>query len=280
MKEKIFVTGATGLIGMHLTQRLLEEGYEVAGLTTSSHGATKLTEHRVKPYIGNILNADEVMKAIGDYKPDIIIHQITDLKNANMEDNAKVRIEGTTNLVEAALKYSVKKIISQSIYFAVEGGEGLADETSPLDLKSTGERLTTVKGVQVLEEQTARLPQYVILRFGYLYGPGTWFGKDGMIYQQFINGEVSVTDGEISFIHIEDAVDSTIQSLSFKSGIYHVVDDEPLQYETWAKRYAEHLNVTPQIHITEHKNYERGSTNSKFKAAGGRLKYPTFNYKI
>lgn len=273
---KIFVTGATGLIGTKLTKRLIEEGYEVAGLTTSEKGKEKLDNAGVKAYIGNILEYDTIEKSIGDFKPDIIMNEITDLKQVDMSANTKVRIEGTRNLVEAAIKHDVQHIQSQSIAFVYEAGDTLATEETSLDYNASGDRKITVDGVEGLEKESARLNKHVILRYGLLYGPGTWYGKDGMIYNQFINGEVTMTDGVQSFIHIDDAVETAIQALNFESGIYNVADDEPVKGDDWAKWYANELNVTPTLNIEPAAPFERGVTNKKFKDQGGKLIYTTW----
>lgn len=273
---KIFVTGATGLIGTKLTKRLIEEGYEVAGLTTSEKGKEKLDNAGVKAYIGNILEYDTIEKSIGDFKPDIIMNEITDLKQVDMSANTKVRIEGTRNLVEAAIKHDVPHIQSQSIAFVYEAGDTLATEETSLDYDASGDRKITVNGVEGLEKESARLNKHVILRYGLLYGPGTWYGKDGMIYNQFINGEVTMTDGVQSFIHIDDAVETAIQALNFESGIYNVADDEPVKGDDWAKWYSNELNVTPTLNIEPAAPFERGVTNKKFKDQGGKLIYSTW----
>ncbi|MCJ1749628.1 NAD(P)-dependent oxidoreductase [Mammaliicoccus sciuri] len=273
---KIFVTGATGLIGTKLTKRLIEEGYEVAGLTTSEKGKEKLDNAGVKAYIGNILEYDTIEKSIGDFKPDIIMNEITDLKQVDMSANTKVRIEGTRNLVEAAIKHDVPHIQSQSIAFVYEAGDTLATEETSLDYDASGDRKITVDGVEGLEKESARLNKHVILRYGLLYGPGTWYGKDGMIYNQFINGEVTMTDGVQSFIHIDDAVETAIQALNFESGIYNVADDDPVKGDDWAKWYANELNVTPTLNIEPAAPFERGVTNKKFKDQGGKLIYATW----
>ncbi|MCJ1783933.1 NAD-dependent epimerase/dehydratase family protein [Mammaliicoccus sciuri] len=273
---KIFVTGATGLIGTKLTKRLIEEGYEVAGLTTSEKGKEKLDNAGVKAYIGNILEYDTIEKSIGDFKPDIIMNEITDLKQVDMSANTKVRIEGTKNLVEAAIKHDVPHIQSQSIAFVYEAGDTLATEETSLDYDASGDRKITVDGVEGLEKESARLNKHVILRYGLLYGPGTWYGKDGMIYNQFINGEVTMTDGVQSFIHIDDAVETAIQALNFESGIYNVADDDPVKGDDWAKWYANELNVTPTLNIEPAAPFERGVTNKKFKDQGGKLIYATW----
>ncbi|MBF9297625.1 NAD-dependent epimerase/dehydratase family protein [Mammaliicoccus sciuri] len=273
---KIFVTGATGLIGTKLTKRLIEEGYEVAGLTTSEKGKEKLDNAGVKAYIGNILEYDTIEKSIGDFKPDIIMNEITDLKQVDMSANTKVRIEGTRNLVEAAIKHDVPHIQSQSIAFVYEAGDTLATEETSLDYDASGDRKITVDGVEGLEKESARLNKHVILRYGLLYGPGTWYGKDGMIYNQFINGEVTMTDGVQSFIHIDDAVETAIQALNFESGIYNVADDDPVKGDDWAKWYANELNVSPTLNIEPAAPFERGVTNKKFKDQGGKLIYATW----
>ncbi|MFI3377768.1 NAD-dependent epimerase/dehydratase family protein [Mammaliicoccus sciuri] len=273
---KIFVTGATGLIGTKLTKRLIEEGYEVAGLTTSEKGKEKLDNAGVKAYIGNILEYDTIEKSIGDFKPDIIMNEITDLKQVDMSANTKVRIEGTKNLVEAAIKHDVPHIQSQSIAFVYEAGDTLATEETSLDYDASGDRKITVDGVEGLEKESARLNKHVILRYGLLYGPGTWYGKDGMIFNQFINGEVTMTDGVQSFIHIDDAVETAIQALNFESGIYNVADDDPVKGDDWAKWYANELNVSPTLNIEPAAPFERGVTNKKFKDQGGKLIYATW----
>lgn len=263
-------------LGTKLTKRLIEEGYEVAGLTTSEKGKEKLDNAVVKAYIGNILEYDTIEKSIGDFKPDIIMNEITDLKQVDMSANTKVRIEGTRNLVEAAIKHDVPHIQSQSIAFVYEAGDILATEETSLDYDASGDRKITVDGVEGLEKESARLNKHVILRYGLLYGPGTWYGKAGMIYNQFINGEVTMTDGVQSFIHIDDAVEIAIQALNFESGVYNVADDEPVKGDDWAKWYANELNVTPTLNIEPAAPFERGVTNKKFKDQGGKLIYTTW----
>ncbi|HDC7393453.1 TPA: NAD(P)-dependent oxidoreductase [Staphylococcus aureus] len=258
--SKIFVTGATGLIGIKLVQRLKEEGHEVAGFTTSENGQQKLAAVNVKAYIGDILKADTIDQALADFKPEIIINQITDLKNVDMAANTKVRIEGSKNLIDAAKKHNVKKVIAQSIAFMYEPGEGLASETTALDFNSTGDRKVTVDGVVGLEEETARMDEYVVLRFGWLYGPGTWYGKDGIT----------------SFVHLDDAVETSIQAIHFENGIYNVADDAPVKGSEFAEWYKEQLGVEPNIDIQPAQPFERGVSNEKFKAQGGTLIYKTW----
>lgn len=261
---------------MKLTKRLLDKGYDVAGLTTSQHGKEKLNRIGIKAYIGNVLEIETLDQTIDDFRPDIIMHEITDLKQVDMSANTKVRIEGTKNLVDIAIKYNVRQIQSQSIAFAYEAGNDLATEETPLDYQSTGDRKITVNGVEGLEQETKRIDNHVILRYGLLYGPGTWYGKEGMIYNQFINGQVTITDGIQSFIHIDDAVEVAIQALNFEAGTYNVSDDEPTSRSAWAQWYADLLKVDPNIKVQTAAPFERGVNNFKFKQQGGTLQYTTW----
>ena len=212
--KKIFVTGATGLIGMKLTQRLIQEGYEVAGFTTSQNGKARLEQLGAKAWIGNILEPKTIEPALRDFKPDVIMHQITDLKNVDMSANTKVRVEGTRNLVDLALKYNIQHIISQSLAFMYAPGASLADEQTALDTESSGDRKITVDGVIGLEKESQRLSHAVILRYGMMYGEGTWYGKGGMIYNQFKAGKAQVSKGVTSFVHIEDTVEAAVAALT------------------------------------------------------------------
>ena len=125
-------------------------------------------------------------------------------------------------------------------------------------------------------KETARIDEYVVLRFGWLYGPGTWYGKDGMIYNQFIDGDVTLSDGVTSFVHLDDAVETSIQAIHFDSGIYNVADDEPVKGSDFAEWYKNQLQVDPKINIQPAQPFERGVANDKFKEQGGTLIYPSW----
>lgn len=85
-----------------------------------------------------------------------------------------------------------------------------------------------------------------------------------------------MTDGIQSFIHIDDAVEVAIQALNFESGIYNIVDDEPVKGDVWAEWYVGLLNVNPEINIQTSESHERGADNTKFKNQGGKLIYPSW----
>jgi nucleoside-diphosphate-sugar epimerase len=116
----------------------------------------------------------------------VVIHQLTDLPSdpdpkkvgAALARNARLRIEGTRNLMRAAAKVGMRRVIAQSIAFAYAPGGAPHRETDPLNLAVKGDQLVTVQGVLALERDVRGTPgiEGIVLRYGRLYGPGTWTG--------------------------------------------------------------------------------------------------------
>jgi nucleoside-diphosphate-sugar epimerase len=121
--------------------------------------------------------------------PDVVMHQLTDLKGGNRQANSEMRITGTRNLVDAALAVGVRRVVAQSIAWAYEPGPVPATEDVPLDLGSSGSRLRTVQGVAALEAAVREAPEWVVLRYGLLYGPGTWYARGGLMADAAARGE-------------------------------------------------------------------------------------------
>lgn len=272
---KILITGATGVLGKRITKRLVET-HEVAGLTTSKTGAQLLHALNAKAYMGDIRDGAFIFSMVEDFKPELIIHQVTDLKGFNSEDNANIRTIGTKNIVEAAIAYKVEKIISQSISWAYKAGDEIASEETALDVLAGYPRKTTIEGILRLEEQTRRMKHHVILRYGTLYGEDTWYGTNGDISQQFLENEAQVSEGITNFIHIEDAVEACVKAISLPNGAYNIVDDEPVSGLVWAPYYAKQLAVDGGISYTNRNGWEREVSNSKYKKNGGQLLFKSW----
>ncbi|HEX4327543.1 MAG TPA: NAD(P)-dependent oxidoreductase [Burkholderiales bacterium] len=187
MKERIFLAGAGGAIGRVLGPLLVQAGYEVHGSTRRAARAGTLKAQGVVPVVVDVFDADALKWALLRVAPTTVIHQLTDLppglSQTNMDEallrNARVRDEGTRNLVAAALAAGAGRMVAQSIAWAyAPGKEGVPHvEEDPLDLKAQGRRLTSVRGVAALEEAVLHTPPLkgTVLRYGHLYGPGTGF---------------------------------------------------------------------------------------------------------
>ena len=146
---RIFVAGATGVIGTRVVPMLVAAGHTVAGMTRSDARAVQALG--AQPVTCDVYDADAVRTAVLDFHPDLVMHQLTDLPDrideleASLGANARIRTEGTRNLLAAA---GPTRMIAQSTLFPAA-----VDEHERMVLDAGG----------------------VILRYGYLYGPGTWY---------------------------------------------------------------------------------------------------------
>jgi nucleoside-diphosphate-sugar epimerase len=182
--KKVFVAGATGVIGRLLCKMLCNDGWTVYGTTRSENKIEVLKALNVEPIVVDVYDEAKLEEVIMSIKPKIVIHQLTDLPAgldpAKMEEalisNAKLREVGTRNLVNASIKAGVKKMIAQSIAFVYEPSELPHTEESALLNFENPVYGTTSKAVASLEEQVIKAPFIgVVLRNGLLYGPGTGF---------------------------------------------------------------------------------------------------------
>lgn len=188
MNGKVFLAGAAGAVGAALTPLLVESGYEVYGTTRNIERTDSIRTAGAHPILVDVFDCATLADAIQRIAPTIVIHQLTDLPPgldpARMADavagNARIRTEGTANLVAAARAAGCERIVAQSIAWAYAGGSAPYDESQPLDTAAEGARAITVNGVMALERAVLGLNETggvgVVLRYGNLYGPGT--GRD------------------------------------------------------------------------------------------------------
>ena len=217
---KIFLAGAGGAIGRRLTPLLRKAGHDVAGTTRSQGKAAAIAALGAEPVIVDVFDGAALARAVRTVAPELVMHQLTDLPFAPgtpnydeaLERNARLRIEGTRNLVDAAKAAGVRRMITQSIGFIYAPGDAARAETDTLDVSATGARKRTVDGVIALEQATLELPEGIVLRYGYLYGPGTWFEE----------GKRSKPS-----LHVDAAAQAAVLAVSNgKHGIYNIAEDD------------------------------------------------------
>lgn len=226
---RIFLAGAGGAIGRRLTPLLCRQGHEVTGTTRSSAKVDAIAALGARPVVVDVFDAAALAAAVAASRPQVIIHQLTDLPAgpgtpeyaAGQVRNRRLRAEGTANLVAAAKAAGVTRMIAQSIAFTYAPAEGARVETDPLDLAAEGARADTVAGAVALEEQVLTLPEGIVLRYGYFYGPGTW-SRDA--------------PGRRPGIHVDAAAHAALLALTAAPGIYNVAEDDPALSSEKAKR--------------------------------------------
>ena len=136
----------------------------------------------IEPAVLDIFDARGVVSALARAKPAIVIHQLTDLPPgldpARMKDalprNARIRDEGTRNLIAGAVAAGAERLIAQSVCFAYAKGSPPHSEDDPLDVEAPGGAGLTARGIASLERQTLAAPLHsIVLRYGRLHGPGS-----------------------------------------------------------------------------------------------------------
>jgi nucleoside-diphosphate-sugar epimerase len=217
---RIFLAGATGAIGRRLVPLLVQAGHQVTGSTRSVEKAAGLRAAGVMPVVLDALKADAVQAAVLGARPEVLIHQLTDLPQQfdparmteALERNARIRIEGTRNLIEAARATGVRRVVAQSIAFAYAPGPEPHGESDPLD-PGEGSARVTAEGVATLESLTTTAPgiEGIVLRYGRLYGTGTW---------------APAPSGR-THVHVDAAAHAAFLAVSRGSpGIYNIADDD------------------------------------------------------
>jgi len=182
---RIFLAGASGVIGRRLLPLLMSAGHAVTGTTRSRGKAGDLEARGVASVVVDVFDAGALRDAVVTARPDVVIHQLTDLPDVLdpallavvLARNARLRIEGTANLVAAAGAAGARRLIAQSIAFAYAAGPEPHGEGDPI---ASGEGdapgTITARGVRALETAVleARDIDGIVLRYGRLYGSGTW----------------------------------------------------------------------------------------------------------
>jgi len=251
---RVFVAGATGVIGRSLLPQLVAEGHQVVGMTRSQEKTGMLAELGAEPVVADAFDADALREAVVGTEPEVVIHELTDIPRQvdpkryfeQFERNNLLRREGTRNLVAAAQAAGARRVIAQSIAFVYRYGGGvLHGEEDPLAV----EKGAIVSAVADLEEAVTGADgvEGIVLRYGYFYGPGTSYASDGSQAEMVRKRRLPVVGdggGVFSFIHVDDAAAATIRALDLGSrGAYNIVDDDPAPVREWLPVYAEALGA-------------------------------------
>jgi nucleoside-diphosphate-sugar epimerase len=240
VEMKVFVAGASGAIGRRLVPLLVEAGHEVIGTTRHPEAAELIAAQGAEPVLVDVYDAERLTDAVARCAPDAVIHQLTDLASMDFAANAKLRTVGTPNLVAAARAAGVERIVAQSIAWIYAPGSAAAVETDPLDPDASA-----YEGIVALEQSVAELPDAVVLRYGSLYGPGTWYAPDGAFAAKAFRGELTATPAWTSFVHVDDAAFAALAALEWPAGAVNIVDDEPAPGLEWVPRFCEAIGASP-----------------------------------
>jgi nucleoside-diphosphate-sugar epimerase len=259
---RVFLAGATGVIGRRLVPLLLAQGHQVTGMVRSSERGDAVLALGAEPAIADALDFDGVCGAVHEARPHAVIHQLTALPRRidprkierDFELNDRLRSEGTRHLVNAARAEGATRIIAQSIAFAYAPGPPgtVHDEGDPLYLDAPRAFARSANSVADLE-RTVLGADGVVLRYGYFYGPGSSISRAGSVGEDVTRRRLPIVGGGRgvwSFIHIDDAAQATVAALtSGAAGPYNVVDDDPAPVSEWIPALARALGAPRPLRI-------------------------------
>jgi nucleoside-diphosphate-sugar epimerase len=197
---RIFVAGASGVIGVRLVPLLVSDGHVVAAMTRSPGKTSLLRELGAQPVVCDVFDADALTRAVSGFGPGVVFHQLTDLPDhgedrARFSDrNDRMRTEGTRNLLAVAAAAKAERVIAQSISW---------------ELPTERRRAATAA-----HERAVLQAGGVVIRYGQFYGPGTYHEGD---------------PPQPPRIHVDDAARQTLPALAAPPGATLVADDRAAQ---------------------------------------------------
>ena len=192
---RVFLAGASGIIGQRLIPLLVQAGHLVGGMTRSPSKTDLLSHLGAEPILCDVFDREAFIQAVRDFKPDVVLNELTDLPDdaARISEradlNARIRTEGTRNVIEAARRSGSPKILAQSVAWQLPDG---SDAQAVAEL----ERSILAEGG-------------VVLRYGRFYGPGTYNEQ---------------RPPEEPRVHVDRAAERTVAALDEPTGVVVIVD--------------------------------------------------------
>jgi nucleoside-diphosphate-sugar epimerase len=259
---RVFVAGASGVIGRSLVPKLVAAGHEVTGTTRRENSAEAIRSAGAEAAICDCLDPVAVEEAVIGANPEVIVSELTslptdyDLRTIDYEPTNRLRIEGGRNLISAGRKVGAGRYVTQSIAFVYEPeGDWVKDEGAPTYSDPPGRFKSGLEATLTSEREAleAEGMDGVVLRYGQFYGRGTYFDHDGSIARQIKSRRFPIVgkgSGVFSFIHIDDAADATVAAVDGGApGIYNVVDDDPAPMRDWLPVYAGALGAKRPLRV-------------------------------
>lgn len=273
---RIFVAGASGAIGVPLVRELIGAGHTVIGMAHSEAEAQQLREHGSEVALADALDASAVEAALRSAHAEIVIDQLTSLPKdpadfaASQPRDENVRIVGGGDLFRAANTLGIRRYLQQSSGFFLKTDAGLADENAPLYIDASPGVASSAKMYSELEARAVSSSlEAVILRYGFFYGPGTWYephGGYGELCKQQKLPLIGEGQAVWSWVHIDDAAKATVAALDAPAGVYNIVDSDPCRVSVWMPAFAASVGASPPPRISEEEAQRSAGADAVFYA--------------
>lgn len=277
---RILIAGGTGVLGSRTGALLGAAGHQVWASTRRPDRADALAAAGHRPVVMDALDPDSVDDALADSRPDLVLHLLTDLAGADFAGNARLRTEGTANLVAAARRHGVDRMVAESISWLYRPDDGPAAETEPT--ATTDDGAPAFGSVEDLERAVLELPGGVVLRFGLLYGPDTWYTPGGSAFTEAAAGTVTATTDHTSFVHVDDAAAAAAASVGWAPDgasprVVNIVDDEPTLLRKWGPVLVTAAGGDPDRAGYTSRGPGRAASNELASSLGWRPRQPSWS---
>jgi 2-alkyl-3-oxoalkanoate reductase len=269
---KVFVAGATGVLGRALVPQLVARGHEVVAMTRSESKQDLVRSLGARSVVADALDPDAVAQAVASAEPEVIVHQLTalsgklsarDMRHPERSPLAtmtnRLRTEATDHLLVAGRAVGARRFVAQSFTafrWARTGGPVLT-EADPIDPNPPAALRAPLVGILHVERAVTTIEwgEGVVLRYGGFYGPGTAvsLAPDAQMAAPIRKRRFPIIGdggGVWSHIHIDDAATATVAAVDHgQPGIYNIVDDEPAPVREWLPVLASALDAKPPRRI-------------------------------
>ena len=260
---RVFVAGASGVVGRRLVPQLVDRGHDVVATARTPEKLDALRALGAEAVAMDGLDAASVGEAVATAEPEAVIHQMSAL--AGMSDlrrfdegfalTNELRTRGLDHLLTASEAVGVRRFVAQSYtgWPNERVGGPVKTESDPLDPDPPAQQRRSIEAIGYLERAvTSTGPiEGVALRYGSLYGPGTSMANE---YADLVRARklplVGDGAGIWSFIHVDDAAAAAVVAAEGGApGVYNIVDDEPAPVSVWLPYLAECLGARPPRHV-------------------------------
>ena len=265
---RVFVAGASGVIGRSLVPRLVESGHEVVGMTRSPSKQDLVRGLGARPVVADALDPDAVAQAVAAAEPEVIVHELTSLSGPMSMKAARdperfegaivtgrLRTEATDHLLAAGRAVGARRFVAQSFgaFRLTRAGGPVQTEDEPIDPGPSGRQQPGLDAILHLERAVTSIDwgEGLALRYGGFYGPGTAVSLDpdaalaGPVRRRRLP-IVGKGDGIMSYVHVDDAAAATVIAVERGGpGVYNIVDDEPAAQREWLPVLADALGAKP-----------------------------------
>ena len=256
---RVFVAGASGALGMPLVRQLVAAGHDVTGSCRRRERVARIEKQGATASVCDALEPEALEGAVSEAAPEVVVHAMTSLpdrinyrRRRTFAATNRLRSEGTRNLIAAATAAGAGRLVAESVAFLYEPqGDWVKGEDAPLLSVHSGPIAGVVEAITGLERQVlgGEGIEGAVLRFGAFYGPRTSMAPGRAMAVDVRRRLVPIVGegtGRFSFIHVEDAAAATVAAIQARAtGVFNIVDDEPVEQRIWVPAYAEAVGAKP-----------------------------------